>query len=372
MQKNTKILIASLVGIVIAFSVAVFLIWKPSSEPVLNENVIREAERKAELNDYINKHDNDKIIEMLQDSNDVNDVISLVLAYAERGLKEQEKGGSQDVDVSKALENVEKAINDNPNNSELYRAKGYVYEVKPDYTASVEAYTKSIEIDPNNFRAYAGLGHVNRMRGNISVAFENLYKAAELNVDNDYVFIYSNLCALEYEGMKFEEAEKNCTIVINKESGVDMSAKLDALLLLAMMQIDKNTAKANEYLDRALVINPEQANLYVVRAEVNIKDNNLDDALVNSNKAIELSPSKAYAYLVLSKAYFAKSDFNNAIISATKGLDLVDKDVTLLSPGKLAVKSELYKIIANSYRDLGDGAKQSEFDLKSKDIFKNI
>ena len=63
--------------------------------------------------------------------------------------------------------------------------------------------------------------------------------------------------------------------------------------------------------------------------------------------------------------------YEDSINAAKKGISLIKDDVSLLAPSKLAMERELTYSIVNNYRQLGDTARQQEYENKARNIFNN-
>lgn len=63
-------------------------------------------------------------------------------------------------DAQKAVEYLDKAIEQDPTNASYYRAKGVLYEKLQQMDKAGEMYTKTLEYDPTDFMAQYGLGNV--------------------------------------------------------------------------------------------------------------------------------------------------------------------------------------------------------------------
>jgi tetratricopeptide (TPR) repeat protein len=310
----------------------------------------------------------EKIIE--NGSIDIADYLALALSYAEKGLKEQEQGRSQDDYVNKAFGVVEKAKSIDNKNSEVYRVEAYVNEIKPDYNKAKELYNEAISINPENILAYTGRGHLNRMRGAFDVAINDFKFAAGLDKEQKNTAIYTNLCNLEFSRSNFEESIKNCKIVVNNKAA-DPVFRSEAYQIMAMaLMQNKDLAQARNYLLNAKTLTPNDANLYVMISKLNIYEGRYIDAEENAKKANELSPFRASGYLALSQALYMQKKFDDSIAIAEKGLSLVAKDVSLLGPTKPAVIKDLYYSIANNYRQKGDTLKEKEYINKAQEAIK--
>lgn len=370
MKKNTKLIVISLAVIFILLGIAVFFIQRSG---VIDEDIVEDEDAISEeeelLNEYVDKHDNKKVIEAFKNSEEVNELVSLALAYAEEGLREQEKGGSQDENVNKSFEVIGRAMKIDSNNSEVYRAEGYAYEIKPDLNKAIIAYNKAIEIDEGNLSAYVGKGHVYRMQGALDLAVEEFNKVSELDSENEFGAIYLNLCSLEVSRSNFSVAKNNCEIIINSgEEDVIILSEAYQLLSSIYME-EENYVQSREYLVKALSLFPNDSNLFVAFSRLNFKEEKFIEAEKDARKSIEISPIKSSGYLALSRALYMQGEFDEAIKASADGVEVVDKDVSLLESGKPAFKRDLYYVISHSHRNLKNVEKQKEFEQKAIDVF---
>ena len=324
---------------------------------------------------YSNSHNEKAIGEYEKlteiDKKNIDNYIRLALAYAEKGLNEQEQGNDQTPFVDKAFEAIEEAKKIDNRNSEVYRVEGYINEIKPDYTQAIIMYDKALEIDKNNIAAHTGKGHTYRIIGVLEGAVEEFNVAATLDNDKTNIVIYTNLCNLEYSRSQYEEAIKNCKIVLQMENA-DPVFQSEAYQIMSKIFTDKkDLQQAKNYLLQAKTITPNDPNLFVAFSELNFVEGKYKEAEENAKKAIELSPTKAVSYLKLAYALYMQEKYSEAIKKSQKGITLVKNDVSLLSSIKQAAERDLNYVIANSYRKLGDIQKEQEYNQIAEDVFKN-
>lgn len=327
---------------------------------------LKENDPQALARVYSNSHNAqaiqqyEKLLET--EPNNVINLLALALAYAEAGLKEQEQGKNQLPNVEKALAAVEKAKKLEPNNPEVYRAEGYVYEVKPDLGKSLASYSKAIELDPKNILAYVGRGHANNLLGAVEKALEDFNKAAELDVKKENIFVYANLCRLESsKSDTLDKAIEHCqTAAAIKTDDTVFKSEVYQMLANVYKQ-KKNYSNAKNYLLKAKALAPNDPNVYVALANLGIATEKYSEAQMDAQKAIAISSTKAVAYQALSYALYKQEKYSEAIDAANKGLDLVDKDVSLLAPKKKAFKKDLYYTLANIYNRMGDQTNEMKY-----------
>ncbi|EKE22037.1 MAG: hypothetical protein ACD_7C00075G0001 [uncultured bacterium] len=352
-------------------------VHKDACYAVIKDSVKQlEAKNPQHLADIYALSHNEKAITSLEqitqkNSATVDNYISLALAYAEKGLKEQGQGRDQTQYILKAFGSINKAKELDKNKSEIYRVEAYVNEIKPDYKKAQSLYSQAIEMDSNNILAYAGRGHVKRMLAVLDGAVEDFKKAADLDIKREHIYIYTNLCNLEYSKGDVREATKNCKIVTDKKD-VDPVFQSEAYQIMAdifMKNGDSNQSRAS--LLKAKTLTPIDPNIFITFSKLNIFEGNYQEAEVNARKAMELSPAKASAQLALSYALYMENKFDDSIATALAGISLVDKDVSLLIPSKLIMLKSLNSSIANCYREMGNSEKQSEYEKKAQEFSNN-
>lgn len=292
-------------------------------------------------------------------------LVSLASAYAEQGLRAQENGENQMPYVEKALETIEKAKVLDPENAEVYRVEGYIYQIQPDYDAALLAYNTAIEKDENALYAYIGRGHLNKMRGMYDLAVEDFEKAATLDTEKQVTQIYTNLCNLELMRGDTEKGTQHCRTAIENKDG-DIQFRSEAYQMLAYEALStQDLSQANSYLTQASVLTPKDANLYVTWAKVNLFEQKYEESETHARKAIELAPTKATAQLALAQALYMQDKYEESLVEAEAGVALVDDDVSLLPPAKDAVRADLYYQISYNYRELEDAIKQKEYEKRA-------
>lgn len=325
---------------------------------------------------YMDIHNADKAIELLeklsqQNPDEITNLIFLALSYAEKGLEEQASGRTQGVFVEKALALINKAKALDPNNSAVYNAEGYIYEIKPDLELSIESYGKAIELDPNNISAYVGKGHMENVYGMLEEALKDFEKAASLDKEKKNIAIYQNLCRLQMSRSDLlSKAVENCQIAANIDSG-DSVYKSEAYQMLADLYIrQKDFSSAEANLLKAKALAPGNDNLYVNFAKLKMAQEKYPEAQANAEKAISISSSKSTAYYLLAYSLYRQEKFDEAIAKAEKGLSLIDSDVSLLISDKPSVQKNIYYTLANIYNRKSDIANEEKYKKLGNDALK--
>ncbi len=291
---------------------------------------------------------------------------NLALAYANQALSTHQE---EDL-IPQALELIEKAISIDSNNAELYRIRGYIYEVKPDLNLALESYEKALEIDPNYVLAYVGRGHTHNLMGILEKALEDYEKAKEIDKNREFVDVYANLCRLQStRGDLLEKAAENCKIVTESDN-VSPVRKSSSYQILAdiYLKLGREDEALNQ-LKMADALSPDDANVYVSYARYYIYKQDWENAQKYSQMAIDKDSIKSVAYGILSYSLYQQSEFNQAITMAQKALELIDEDVSLFVSSKPAEKRNVYLILANIYSQTGDKANENKYKEMADNVF---
>ena len=320
-----------------------------SQQQLLKLNPSYYANKKLENGEY------DKALEIIEliptGEKSVINYLNLANIYSERALFEHK----EEEYISLALENINKAKIIEPNNPEVYRVEGYVYEIKQDLVAAINSYNISLEKDPSYISSYVGRGHTYSLAGISELALNDFQKAKELDVNKDYIRVYANLCRIQsLRDDLIGESINNCNIALEINSG-ETSLKTDVLIILSDLYIKTNQlTNAKSAIESASAYSPNDPNVYVAFAKIyNVTEEyNLTEE--SANKAISLDSKKTVAYAYLSFAQLKQGNFENAIDNANIGLSVIEDDVSLLPGNKPVFKQYLYYVLADTYSNLSD------------------
>lgn len=292
------------------------------------------------------------------ESEDVEVTIDLALNYADKGLAEHKEGEF----VPKALALIEKAIALDPQNPEVYRAQGFIYEVQPDLNKSIESYNQSLEKNPNYIPALAGRGHAHNLLGDLEKALTDFRKAAELDKNKENIFIWANLCRLETSrDDMLAKGIENCQVVLSSSvTSAELKSEAHQILGEAYTR-EKKFEEALTHLESARVFSPHNVNLMVSLAKLYTEKGDYEKAVTQSQEALSLDPLKASAYWTLAFAYFKIQDYAQAEEKALKGLETVKQDPSLLLPNKPALEQQFNYLLADIFSVKGDQTKEAQY-----------
>ncbi len=97
-----------------------------------------------------------------------------------------------------AIDNFEKIVKINSNNSEIYFNLGFLYKKIQLIDKSIDCYNECIRINPKKFEAYNNLANIYKSKNKIEIAVKNYLKCLEIN--SNYLIALQNfgICLQEY------------------------------------------------------------------------------------------------------------------------------------------------------------------------------
>lgn len=300
---------------------------------------------------YLNANNYDAAISTLEEANknvqnNATALNLLALSYANKALAEHKESSL----IPKALELSDRSIIIDAKNADSFRIRGYIYEIKPDTQKAESNYNQALKLDDKNILAYVGRAHVNNILGLLTNALNDYKKAKDLDKERNYSDIYSSLCRLESTNhLYLADAVENCQLVIKMGSTQDVN-KIEAYGVLSEIYIRMN--RLNEAMDNlkiAQTIEPENTNVLVSMADINIRQNDFKTAERLARQAISKDVNKASAYKMLAESLLGLKQIDEAVKQLLTGLEKIDGDVSLLSPNKPNVRREIYYDLAAAY-----------------------
>lgn len=286
---------------------------------------------------------------------DIRTYLALALAYSEKGIiKHQEE-----ICFPKALEWANEAVTLEPNNPEVYRVKGYVYETKPDFLSAIDNYNESLKINTTYIPAYIGRCHANSLLGLLGNALEDCQKAVDLDSEKRFPIANLHLCRLELSILdKQDEAIENCKVVVNS-SYVNENNKSIAFQIIATVKM--NQGKLDEVpalLHQAIFYAPQDPNNYLTLAIFYNKKGNFNKAKINAQKAIEMDAKKSIAFGELGYAYLNTNETDKALENFSHAIELIDQDLSLLISSKKNYKDKYCNHLRNIYQERNQDFKE--------------
>ncbi len=256
-----------------------------------------------------------------------------------------------------AFDQIEKAIEQAPDDSESYRIKGYLLEVSFNFPEAIKFYKKAIEKDPNNAFAWGGLAHCYFYLNNVEEAKKSLLKAFEISPSDPLISLAMVNFILIPEKNYDKAYDLLNRVIINPN--IPPRRRAEAYNLLGRIMLDKKEyEKAKDYFEAALSEDPNYSLSYALEAaslilgflENKISSKEVTKVIELLNKGQEINPSDArikYWYGVF-MSLIGQNEAAKAMLNLA--LDTVDKDITLWGPEvKNTLKGRIYFNLASVY-----------------------
>lgn len=249
-----------------------------------------------------------------------------------------------------AIENYLKAIEQNPDNPQIYNALAMCYYSKQDYISAINSYEKINDICPEYPSVYNNLGIIYSELKEYDKSIENFKKAIELNPE--YAAAYNSLGNAFYNTKEYDKSIQsfNRAIELNPNyadaycnAGITLhkTAKYDEAIQFFQKSLSLNPNNAETYYNlgisyyekelldlsnncylKALQLNPRHINSYNNLGRNLNKTRKYDEAIEILKTAISLFPDYSKAYYNLGVSYYEKRLFDLAQNAFIKDIEL--------------------------------------------------
>lgn len=226
-------------------------------------------------------------------------------------------------DYESAIEDCKRIIEISPNFEQGYCGLGESYKLAGQYEKSIEAFSKAIELQSENIYYYGARGNLKYIMKNFSDAIEDYSKAIDLDADfsQDGV-LFSNRAASYYEIKDYESALND----YKKSFELDPCNK-EVFYNLERCRLHLREGWTKEDYLRQLELEPEDYLNYMVLANFCQEAGELEQAEEYLSKCIELVQvlvNPAYLVNMRGDLRVKLSDFDGAIEDYTKLIELED------------------------------------------------
>ncbi len=266
----------------------------------------------------------------------------------------------------KALNDYNKAIEIQPNDSNIYYLKATALENYKHYNEAIIAHSKAIEISPRNSHYYISRGQSFEYDiKNYLKALDDYNKAVELEPENikglfnrahlyqdkleEYDKAFSDYSKILEIDPKYSDAYRNLAILIKNKF--------------------KNDKKALDFFNKSVELNPNDFEVFANRGDFfqyNLKD--FERALSDYNKAIELAPNKAECHTFRGQLYeIHLKKYDKALEDYNKAIELEPKETTWLFRRAIA-----FKLMGQYDNALSDYIKILEINPEDSTVFVNM
>ncbi len=249
-------------------------------------------------------------------------------------------------DYDRALDNFEKALHDQPNNSELLAAIGYVKRRQGKWDEAVTLLSRAVELNPFSISIVNGLGTtyfgMHRLKASMQVADD----ALKLMPDDPNMLTTKALIMflLQGDSPAFREmVEKVGRLVSQSISGTFMEL-VD--IFLRDYESALQCRPSAEYFDDTTDYYISRAEIYHLMGRDSIGRIYDDSAYAICEALVKTRPDEAIAYLNLSSALAGLGRKDEALRAADHAVDLIplSKDA-LLGSQVLATRAYIYCMV---------------------------
>ena len=264
----------------------------------------------------------------------------------EKGLLDSAKKFARQGDSTRALKELQKAIELNPDYKEAYWAIGFLYSDLNKTDDAIKIFKQVIQIDKNSPEAWNNLGLILARCERYNEAIKTFEEA--ILIDPQNASFHNNLGNVYFSQGKYVEAMQSFQTAIKLDPTY---AESYHRLGINKNSIDNNIEVSLKNLEEAAKTGKNKAKNSYDMGTLYAKQDILDKAIRSFQEAIKMDPRFTSAYIALGFAYEKNGDLQNAL--DTFGL------VVSLNPlsakvhntmGLLYDKLNLYKQAINEYR----------------------
>ncbi len=396
-SKKTKYI--TVVFLVVVFLILLFIVSgfyinffiKKHAEVINSDNVdtqIKEVSTKTIIMNAFNSGDytkalNDVDLYLKENPNDPYVLAAKATILANKGSVEF----SESDYAQQAIEVANKALSISPNLAEALYARGYAYEIQNQFDSAITDYNSALRLDPNNPTYLTQLGHVYDLKGDPEKAKE--YYQEALSFDENFAKALINMGRYEMrygdKEMAKEYFEKSLYYI---SSEVDKAGVYYSIGMIYAGE-DKND-EAYGYMEKAVSIAPNYPQALIGRGWTGMllmtqKDSNLEDLLkqgisfqivfADVEKAVNINPNQTLGYVTLARMYLRLPNLaKKSIEYYDLALDVVDNDITIMSNDREKAKKDIEEEKNNAEKLIKEMVNNDELSFVDKfhDLFNKV
>ncbi len=233
--------------------------------------------------------------------------ILMLVSCLPKSSKEQAMAYWKNKQFKSALNEISKAIEENPDSSNFYLFRASIYDVMSDYEAEIQDLNKIIELNKNEkevLNAYHQRGIVKSNLGlhqeglnDIDYFISNKYKTA-LSTD-EIAEAYINKASILYllnDNIKAKEFYQLALSTTNSD--------IKASAYMGLANLSETPQEALKLLNKALNIAPDNAKIYANMATSYIEQEDIEKAYSCAKKSLSLDPYNAENNFNLGQIYY--------------------------------------------------------------------
>jgi tetratricopeptide (TPR) repeat protein len=247
---------------------------------------------------------------------------SLALSQAPANPTEPISAALRARDFDKAVELSRTALQQAPNNAQLWTLQGIAFASKGDSKQALSAFQQALKIAPNNIAALAGAAQLEYQAGN-SGAVPLLNRMLQLRPADPTA--HAMLAVLDYR-------QGNCADAVPhfEKAGELLDSQIDALHAYATCLVRlKRLGDAVATFQRAVALRPDDPKERHLLASIQLMDHKPQDALATLNPLLDVQDVSASTLQLASRAYEEAGDTPRSVEALRKALMLDPRNTSL-------------------------------------------
>nr|WP_267517698.1 tetratricopeptide repeat protein [Borreliella garinii] len=235
-----------------------------------------------------------------------------------------------------SIGSFDQTIRLNPKHKKAHNNKGIALMILNKNKKAVESFEKAIQIDKNYDTAYYQKGIAEEKNGDMQQAFTSFKNAYNIDKKLNYALkagIVSNNLG------NFKKSEEYLSFFNDNTKKPNEIA----IYNLSIAKFENNKLEESlEIINKALNLNPEKSEYLYLKASINLKNENYQNAISLYRSVIEKNPENTSAYINLAKAYEKSGNKAQAISTLEKIINKNNK-LALNNLGILYKKQKNYQ-----------------------------
>lgn len=257
-------------------------------------------------------------------------------------------------DSRAALKDVETSILYDPEYCDAYNLKGLIYTDIEESDSAMMAFEMAIECDSSSSRYLFNMGYLHYSDREYKQAIERFYMALEKGYEdkNIYSYIGNSYDAAGYydeaidahskyiaayetdyvgfynRGLAYYHQENYKRAILDFERAAAEDDR-DSDIYFKLAQCHDNSGAADEarsFYDKAIEMNPDNAEYYDARAALFAKNGDYKQAIDDSKKSLQLYPNDCNVYMSMSVWYKELGEIESAESSRATGIEMGCED----------------------------------------------
>jgi len=212
---------------------------------------------------------------------------------------------------TEGLADAAKVLEKNPKNYDALNIRGVIKRQRDkDLNGALTDFTQAVSIQPDFYLGYVNIGFTNRALGKVPQAFSAFDRAIALQPNNPVA--YENRASLFAWILRWEDAVNDITKAISIDAAGNgyLGFRGYYHLRLYVKDTSYGLTRAQNDIDRALLLNPNDMFAISVRSILRVEGNDANAAIVDAEKALQADPR---AFLALIARGFVKNYRKDAV-----------------------------------------------------------